>query len=237
MTLADALRLFHVSAGITALLTLFLPLFLPKGGKAHRRIGWFFVIAMGGLCASAGPLALYRLFTETNRSVRIGSAFLFYITILSFDAVWHGIRVLRSKGLGANNNRLDFGVSVTLALSGVATIALGVAFRTPLLVVFGAFGLYTGIGQVRSLKNPHKEKMHWWFGHMGGMLGASTAALTAFLVINAQRLGLGGFSLIVWLLPSAILVPISIVWTGYYRRKFGLTRPKADSVALVTKPA
>lgn len=234
MNLVDALRYFHISAGITALLTFLLPMFLAKGGKAHKRVGWIFVFAMTALCVSAGPLSIYRLFTETSRGVRIGSAFLFYISILSFAAVWHGVRVLRFKGLGANNNRLDLGVSGLLAFAGVVTAVLGLSLQTPLLVIFGAFGVYAGLRQIREWLNPNKEKMHWWFSHMGGMMGASTAALTAFLVINSTRLGLQAFSLTVWLLPTAILTPITIIWTRYYRNKFGLARAKPPVAALPT---
>jgi hypothetical protein len=65
--------------------------------------------------------------------------------------------------------------------------------------------------------------MHWWFEHMSSMLGACIAATTAFLVVNAPRLGFDTFSILVWLAPSIVGVPVIAIWTGYYRRKFART--------------
>ena len=59
------------------------------------------------------------------------------------------------------------------------------------------------------------------------MLGACIAATTAFLVVNANHLGVGTFSLLVWLAPTIIGVPTSAIWTRYYRHKF---RPAAQRV-------
>ena len=237
MTIPDALRLFHVAAGTVALLTLFLPMVLPKGGKAHRRVGWVFVAGMMGLCASSAPLAIYRFATETHRGARIGSAFLLYIAILAFASVWSGLRVLRFKGTGRHANPLDLGVAGLLGLSGLATSVLGIALGAPLLLIFGLLGVVNGASDVRQWLNPNKEKMHWWFQHMGGMIGASIAALTAFAVLNAQRIGFGFFSPAAWVLPSAILIPVSIVWERHYRRKFGVVKAAKAPPAHLGKAA
>ena len=55
---------------------------------------------------------------------------------------------------------------------------------------------------------------------MGSMLGSCIAATTAFLVVNAGRLGVETFSLLVWLTPTIIGVPTIAIWTRYYRQKF-----------------
>jgi hypothetical protein len=55
---------------------------------------------------------------------------------------------------------------------------------------------------------------------MGGMVGASIAALTAFAVVNAPRVHLARFSLWVWLAPTVIGVPGLFVWQAYYERRF-----------------
>jgi len=219
------LRFVHITAGAVALSTFLVPMVLPKGGTAHRRVGWVFVGAMTLLCASAAPLSLYRLLTETSRGQRVAAAFLLYITILSFAAVWGGIRVLRFKGTGRHAHPLDLGVSGLLALAGLGTIALGTRFSAPVLAIFGALGVVNGIAGIREWLDPDKAKMHWWFRHMGGMIGASIAALTAFSVLNAPRLGLGVFSVAVWILPSLIFLPISVAWNRYYRRRFGMSGP------------
>ena len=150
--------------------------------------------------------------------------------------------MLRFKGTGAHSNPLDLGVAGLLAVSGLGTIILGAMFEAPLLGLFGVLGVVNGVTDIRQWLNPNKEKMHWWFQHMGGMIGASIAALTAFSVLNAPRLGLGFFSVTAWLLPAALFVPISIAWRRYYRRKFGLVAPatapkKARAVETARPPA
>lgn len=225
MSPLTALRAVHIAAGTVALSTFLVPMVLPKGGAAHRRVGWVFVGAMMTLCASAGPLSLYRLLTQPSQGQKVAAAFLLYITILSFAAVWGGIRVLRFRGTGRHTNPLDLGVSGLLAVTGLGTVALGARFGAPVLGLFGALGVVNGVAGIREWLDPDKAKMHWWFRHMGGMLGASIAALTAFSVLNAPRLGLGVFSVAVWILPSLIFVPIAIGWNRYYQRKFGMTGP------------
>ena len=64
------------------------------------------------------------------------------------------------------------------------------------------------------------HRMHWWFQHMGAMLGSCIAATTAFLVVNSGRLGFQTFALAVWLTPTVIGVPTIALWTAYYRRRF-----------------
>ncbi len=86
---------------------------------------------------------------------------------------------------------------------------------------FSVIGLLNGIMALRYWLRPPTSSMHWWFEHMTGMLGGCIAALTAFLVVNAGSLGL--LPLVAWLGPSAILGPVSAVWTQYYRRRFAHT--------------
>lgn len=237
MSPVTVLRTVHIAAGTAALSTFLIPMVLPKGGAAHRRVGWVFVGAMMTLCASAGPLSIYRLMTETSRGQRIAAGFLLYITILSFAAVWGGLRVLRFKGTGPHTHPLDLGVAGLLAVAGVVTLALGGFFRAPVLVIFGALGALNGVGDLRRWLDPDKARMHWWFRHMGGMIGASIAALTAFSVLNAPRLGLGVFSVFVWILPSLVFVPVSLVWNRYYQRRFGMTPRKAPGTHILTPEA
>ncbi|MBK5255895.1 MAG: hypothetical protein JJE39_07675 [Vicinamibacteria bacterium] len=225
MSPVTVLRAVHISAGTVALLTFLIPMMLPKGGRGHRRAGWVFVAAMMTLCASAGPLSIYRLATETSRAALVTAAFLFYITIMSFSSVWAGLRILRFKGTGRHAHPLDLGVAGLLAVSGVATMVMGAAHGAAVLEVFGLLGVVIGVRDFQQWLNPNKERMHWWFRHMGGMIGASIAALTAFSVLNAPRFGFRGFSLVAWVLPGALFLPVAIAWNRYYRRKFGMDVP------------
>ncbi len=71
-----------------------------------------------------------------------------------------------------------------------------------------------------------KEKMFWWYTHLGNFIGSYIAAWTAFLVVTvAPRIEHYGMAL--WLLPTAIGVPAIVGTTAYYKRKFA---PRAQAV-------
>jgi len=148
------------------------------------------------------------------------------VTLLSFVSVWNGIRVLRFKGEGRHTNPFDLAVSLTLSLGGLATIAMGASFGSPLLMIFGLIGAVGGVNDLRYWLDPNKGKMHWWFQHMSGMIGASIAALTAFSALNARLLGFGGFSTAAWILPGLVFMPIAAIMRRRYRRRFGLETEK-----------
>lgn len=66
--------------------------------------------------------------------------------------------------------------------------------------------------------------------------------IEAFIVFGAQRLfdyssALGGLVWLPWVLPAAIGIPASIIWTRYYRRKFGdLPAPRKKVEARAQEP-
>jgi hypothetical protein len=105
-------------------------------------------------------------------------------------------------------------------LSSVALEIYGLVLRTPLFIVFGLIGMATGGGQLYYWLRAPRSRMHWWLEHMTGMGASSIATLTAFVVVNAPRLGLPTFSLIPWVAPGVVGTIGLVVWTRYYRRKF-----------------
>jgi hypothetical protein len=86
-------------------------------------------------------------------------------------------------------------------------------------VIFGALGIVLAGQDVQSFLRPPTAKHAWWFGHMGKMLGAYIATVSAFSVVNFAFLP----PLIRWLWPTAIGVPGIFIWISYYRRKFNHT--------------
>jgi hypothetical protein len=137
------------------------------------------------------------------------------------------VRVLRTKNrVGPQLHWWDIGLSALLFASSIAIAIYGIATGATLFAAFSVVGLVNGGGQLAYwLRNP-RSPMHWWLEHMSSMLGACIAATTAFLVVNAQRWGFDTFSILVWLAPSIVGVPVIAVWTGYYRRKFAQRRVK-----------
>jgi hypothetical protein len=68
---------------------------------------------------------------------------------------------------------------------------------------------------------------------MGSMGGSTIAVVTAFLVINAPRLGLQAFGLGVWLAPALVGIVGYRLWDRVYRRRFAAAamapRPRAEA--------
>ena len=222
----------HIAGGSAALLSMFIPLVAPKGGRTHRRSGWVFVAGMTIVSLTALVLSAARYVYDPRPDAKAFALFLFYIAILTGNAVSVGVRVLRTKNrTGAHTHPWDIGVSALLTLTSIAMAVYGIAASRLLFAVFSMIGLVTGIqGLYYWLRKP-TEKMHWWFRHMSAMLGACIAATTAFLVVNAPFAGLSRVSMIVWFTPSIIGTAATAIWTAYYKRKFSGSRRATTSTS------
>ena len=78
--------------------------------------------------------------------------------------------------------------------------------------------------------------MAWWYKHMENMIGIGIGFHTAFLVLGLNRMLnvqlRGPWQIIPWLLPAAVGLPAAVLWTRYYKRKFGeleLSSTKCES--------
>ena len=122
--------------------------------------------------------------------------------------------------------------ALLLTVSGALTAAYGFAEGRLLFIAFSTIGLLNGSGQlVYWLRRPTAH-MHWWFAHMGNMLGACIAATTAFAIAGGRRVGLPGDSLLTWLGPTVLGLPVIAVWITYYRRRFSTRSSPRHSGAL-----
>ena len=226
----ETLLAIHIAGGATALTSMFIPMVAKKGGTVHRRAGWVFVSAMTIVSVTALILAGARFVTDPTPQGRSAGAFLSYVAILTGAGVSAGIRVLRAKRRTApHRSAWDLGLPALLLTSAAAIAVYGVITGQPLFMAFSVIGLVNGTTQLAYWLRAPKHAMHWWFEHMGNMLGSCIAATTAFLVINAGRLGLESFSIAVWLAPSFLGAPAIAIWTTYYRRRF------SQSSALATR--
>jgi hypothetical protein len=234
----NLLLVIHIVTGSIALGTMIVPLAARKGGPAHRRAGWIFVAGMAFATATAFVMSLARLLTDPSPGGRSFALLLFYLSIVTGTTVSAGVRELRSKHrTAAGLSWWDIAPAATLAACGMLAAAYGIAMRQPLFVGFSAVGIFSGVSGVRYWMRAPSCRMHWWYAHMGNMLGGCIAAITAFTVTNARLFGVPGDSVIVWLGPTAVGVPAIFVWIGYYRRKFeragiggGRTRPTGMTV-------
>lgn len=224
MFLFSLIKYAHIIAGFAALLVFWIPVVTKKGGKAHLRVGWIYVAAMGVVAVSALYMGIWRIFFDPQRTADSTAFawFLIFISILSSATAWHGLRVLRyKKRVSAHRQFADLFVSGLLLFSGIAISAYGFTIDFPLLGWFPLIGIVLGATQLLYWLRPPKERMHWWFEHLGGMLGCCVATVTAFTVFGAPRLlEIDSVSVLLWFMPAIIMVPLIIGFSIYYRKKF-----------------
>ena len=212
----------HISAGAMAFLLAPVALATAKGGKQHKRWGMVYLWSMGVVAATALPMAFF-----------FPVRFLALVAVFSFYFAFSGYRVLRLKELarGGNAEPVDWIAGVVTFCSS-ALLAWLSWFRPasievlPLVgVVFGFIGMQGAVGQMWSFVRKPKEKMFWWYTHLGNMIGSYIAAWTAFSVVTLSKMI--GNHWYVWLWPTMVGVPAVVVTTAYYKRKFAPKRKDA----------
>lgn len=223
------LLVVHVAAGFTSFVMAPVALATAKGGKAHKRWGMVYLWAMGVVAATALPMALYR-----------PVLFLALVAIFSFYAAFSGYRVLKLKDLprGGAAKTIDRATGIFTFATSACLAAFGI-WRSQwvqhmgiVAVVFGLIGMRLSSTQMMSFVRKPKEKMFWWYTHLGNFIGSYIAAWTAFSVVTLPRiLPHAGFAL--WLWPTVVGVPAITMTTIYYKRKFAAKSKVMDGAALV----
>jgi uncharacterized membrane protein len=93
--LKTAVLAVHIAAGSLALLSMFIPMVAPKGGRLHRRAGWTFVGSMAIVSFTAFVLSLALLFSPAAPA-RLAGILLIALTAVTANGVRAGVRVMRS---------------------------------------------------------------------------------------------------------------------------------------------
>ena len=214
----------HITAGFSSFLLAPVALATAKGGKQHKRWGMVYLWSMGVVAATALPMALYR-----------PVLFLAMVAVFSFYSAFSGYRVLKLKSLpqGGRAKAIDWAAGLLTLLSSACLAGFG-AFKPAwvqhfgiVAIVFGILGMRLAFVQMKSFVIKPKEKMFWWYTHLGNFIGSYIAAWTAFCVVTiAPRFG----GKIWWLIPTMIGIPAISLTTGFYKRKF-TPKPKATATA------
>jgi cadmium resistance protein CadD (predicted permease) len=88
------------------------------------------------------------------------------------------------------------------------------------LLVFGSISVYLSIGDIimytKVLRGKQLKGTHWLARHIGMMMGAFIATVTAFVVVNIRFVQP---EWIPWLLPTALGVPLMQYWIWKYTRR------------------
>jgi len=217
----------HVLCGILSLAAGLVAMIANKGGKVHKRAGIIFYWSMFMIFVTT---TLFFILYPTNLKYQ----FFLGIGIVSFYPNWSGKRMLAMKK-GLKPTFVDKIGAWLIGFSGVSMLTYSVyltanpakGFNTLniLFFVFGIVSLLNAYGDLKFyLGSVKAEKMHWFFAHAGKMMGAYTAAITAFCVNIIPRImpeNTPSFIFIItWTAPGIILGIISARIIKKFKTKF-----------------
>ena len=196
----------HAFFGGIGLITGLISVAVKKGGAGHKKMGIIFSYAM--VISSLISLVIARMPGHEN-------TFLFLIGIFTIYLILAGNRALtlRSK-IKQQADWKDKLISGTMLLVSAGMLCLGLiglvqqVANSVLYVFFGGFGAFMSIRDFQLFKIFKEKKNAWLVSHLGRMVGALIASVTAFLVAGIQ---LG--STLVWVMPT-ILGTLYIIYTS-----------------------
>ena len=208
-----AALIIHILFGSVALFVAPAAMLTRKGGLWHRRWGKIFFWAITGVAITAVVMSLIR-----------SGLFFLLVALFSFYLALTGYRVLYRKTPQQRAGKADWTAASTMLLGSLALVAYGVYLMVTssfgiVAIVFGVIGLWLAMLDMRDFLHHPADKMAWWYSHMTRMLSAYIAAVTAFSVVNFKLLP----PVPRWLWATVLGTLGIIVWTRYYRKKFGST--------------
>lgn len=217
----------HVLCGILSLAAGLVAMIANKGSKIHNRAGIVFYWSMFMIFVTT---TLFFILYPTNLKYQ----FFLGIGIVSFYPNWSGKRMLAMKK-GLVPTLVDKIGAWLIGFSGICMLVYG-AYLTAnpakefgglniLFFIFGTVSLSNAYGDLKFYLGYVKaEKMHWFFAHAGKMMGAYTAAITAFCVNIVPRFmpeNTPSFVFILtWTAPGIILGIVSARIIKKYKTKF-----------------
>lgn len=221
--------IIHVISGFLALACGAVAIATKKGKGIHITAGRIYFWSMILVAVTAFYLSIVNVIP-----------FLFLIAVLSFYLTWSGYKAIhwKNKSLPKSIFWFDAVVSHLVALFGFVMIILSLlswfdihinAVISSLRIVLLVFGIGTTIFATEDLilfyRNNSSSKFLWMYTHIGRMLGAYIATLTAFLVVNGEFFP---SPLIAWLGPTVIGTPLIFYWIKKYRQKMEPKPKTAD---------
>lgn len=198
----------HAFFGGLGLITGMISIFVKKGGFNHKRTGKIFSYSM--ILSSLISLFVARMPNHEN-------LFLFLIGIFTIYMILAGNRALTLKSK-SKADWIDKLVSGTMLLTAIGMLILGVlgmvqkVENSILYIFFGGFGAFMTIKDFQTFKIFSKKKNAWLISHLGRMIGALIASVTAFLVA-----GLNIGTTLVWILPTILGTAYIIYWNKKYK--------------------
>jgi hypothetical protein len=193
----------HAFFGGIGLITGIGSIIVKKGSPIHKRMGKLFSIGM--ITSSLISIPISWMPNHEN-------LFLFLIGLFTIYLVLAGNRALTFK-TKEKADWIDKMISGSMLLFSLIMVLIGtygilnnISFSI-LYLFFGGFGLLLTIKDFRFYNNSRSQKNAWLISHIGKMIGALIASITAFIIA-----GLGIGNLITWTLPTIIGTFYIIYW-------------------------
>lgn len=214
MTAYKLILFIHIISGMSAFVAAPVAMLVKKGAKNHRQFGKFYFWAMTFVVISGIIMSIY-----------LKNLFLFFLAFFAYYLVVSGYRWIYIKQPGIKKiGTTDMMISTVAVALNTGLLFWGI-FRILQNVtdpfgyissVFGLIGINFAFQNFKQMNKPPKEKHVWLFNHMGGMLGGYISTVSAFSAVNFHFLP----TIIQWLWPTIIGVPLMSAWMTYYRKKF-----------------
>lgn len=193
----------HAFFGGIGLITGIGNLILKKGNSLHKKMGKLFSYTM--VISSLISLIIAKMPNHKN-------LFLFLIGIFTIYMVLAGNRALTLKRKEKADD-IDKSISGIMLVTSIVMILIGIIGITQktdnsiLYIFFGGFGLFMTLKDFQTFRIFKKNKNAWLKSHIGRMVGALIASVTAFMVA-----GLHIKTLLVWIMPTIIGTIYIIYW-------------------------
>jgi hypothetical protein len=194
----------HIVSGFLALGLGLLALLAPKGQRVHRLSGRTFFYLMLSVVVTAVAISTVKL----NLFLLLIAGFAFYQNVQGYRSVKN--KMLRPMWI-------DWSVTAVGLITAIAMIAT----LNIVLLIFGGISLYLVtldlVAYSTVLRGKQVSKLAWLSRHIGMMMGAYIATVTAFVVVNVQHFEPAWLP---WLLPTMVGVPLMRWWDWKYTKSF-----------------
>ena len=186
-----------------------------KGSALHKKMGKLFTIGL--LTSTFISIPMSCMPNHKNTFLLLIGLFTIYLVLAGNRALLFKIKEkadFKDKLISGSMLLFSF-IMITLGLYGI----INNSTTNILYLIFGGFGLFLTIKDFKFYRHPKSIKNGWLISHIGKMVGALIASITAFLVAG---LGLG--HIITWILPSII----GTIYIVYWIRKM---KPKTKTTS------
>ncbi|MFD2100779.1 hypothetical protein [Flagellimonas iocasae] len=185
---------------------------VKKGSELHKKMGRIFTYSM--LTSSSIALVISQMPNHKNQFLLLIGLFTTYLVLAGNRALTFNSRYKTKATL------LDKSISGLMLAASIIMISIGAQgfFKelpnAILYAFFGGFGLFLTLGDFKTFKTFSQNKNAWLTSHLGRMVGALIASVTAFLV-TAINIG----SVVVWIAPTLLGTLYITYWNVKLRPK------------------